>query len=70
MIVYDQDFPAGGDRYNFMWRLGPSLSYRVADSYVVGVSYRWMHVSNGRGVTPEDPSYEAEGLSLQVSYAF
>ncbi len=70
LILYDQDFPAGGERYNFMWRLGPSIAYRVSDSYVLGAAYRWMHVSNGKGYDRGNPSYDARGICVLLARTF
>jgi len=69
-ILYDEEFPAGGEHYNFMWRAGPTLSYSFGHAYGIGVSYRWMHVSNGQGLTPNNPSYEAKGIGIQLRKAF
>ncbi len=68
IILYDRHFPAGGDVYNFMLRVGPSLSYRFDGSWSVGAGARLMHVSNGQGLTPKNPSYEARGLTLWVAW--
>jgi hypothetical protein len=59
-IVYTRDFPAGGEKYNFMWRGGPAIRYRIGNSRHVGLGYQWMHVSNGQGVGSQNPSYEAQ----------
>lgn len=69
-IVYDRDFPAGGDRYNFMWRVGPVLQYTVDSGMLAGIGWLWMHVSNGQGTGPQNPSYDAGGLSLQLLFPF
>ena len=70
IILYDQDFPAGGDRYNFMWRGGPILRYDLGNGRDIGLGYLWMHVSNGQGIGPNNPSYDAQGVSLQYSIIF
>ena len=69
-IVYDRPFPAGGDWYDFMLRVGPSLGYRIDSSWSVAAGVRWMHVSNGQGLTPKNPSYEGRGLVLWVAREF
>lgn len=70
IIIYSEDFPAGGDFYNFMWRIGPSLLYQITSSSTLVLGYKWMHVSNGQGMTDKNPSYEGRGLSLHVSRYF
>jgi len=64
-IVYNRRFPAGGDYYNFMWRGGPSFKYNIDNSKAVDIGYHWAHVSNGQGVGPKNPSYEAKGVILR-----
>ncbi len=70
LIVYSRDFPAGGDKYNFMWRGGPALRYHIGNGRRVGLGYQWMHVSNGQGVGSRNPSYEAQGFALQYTTSF
>lgn len=61
-IVYDKKFPAGGEYYNFMWRIGPQLIYKAGDNSSVNIGYMLMHVSNG--LRTHNPSYNAQGISL------
>lgn len=69
-IAYNKNFPAGGDRYNFMWRAGPMLKIHIGNKRNIGIGYLWMHVSNGQGAGPQNPSYEAQGISVYFSSAF
>ena len=69
-ILYSRDFPAGGEKYNFMWRAGPTLKCTLGDDKFIGISYQWMHVSNGQGLGPQNPSYDAHGIRLQVTGLF
>lgn len=65
LILYSDHFPPGGDVYNFMWRSGISLNYRSGNGRsFFSLSWKWMHVSNGQGITDRNPSYEAEGLGF------
>lgn len=68
VILYGRGFPSGGDIYNFMWRTGPSVSHRFSESWSAGVGARVMHVSNGQGLTPKNPSYEARGLTFWLAW--
>jgi hypothetical protein len=68
-VLYSRDFPAGGDLYNFMWRAGLQLEYRACAACWIGVGYRVMHVSNGQGLGPQNPSYEARGLSVWLAWS-
>ena len=66
LVLYSQRFPAGGDHYNFMWRGGPVIEYRVTDDRSVGLGYERSHVSNGQGMTRRNPSYDAHGIFLRL----
>jgi hypothetical protein len=67
-IVYNKRFPAGGEYYNFMWRIGPQFIYKISESSSVNIGYMLMHVSNGlRGNNPGD---DAHGVSLGFSTKF
>ncbi|MCP4136956.1 MAG: acyloxyacyl hydrolase [bacterium] len=68
VILYHTDFPLGGDKYNFMWKIGPSIGFDIADKYTINVAFRGMHVSNGQGVADKNPSYEALGFSIDLIF--
>lgn len=71
VIFYLEDFPYGGDFYNFMWRVGGSINYRMDNNkYAFNLNAKWMHVSNGQGLGPHNPSYEAVGLGLGLARYF
>lgn len=70
LIAYSKNFPPGGDWYNFMWRCGPVLKFRIGNGGDIGFGYHWMHVSNGQGIGPFNPSYDAQGVSLNFSIPF
>jgi lipid A 3-O-deacylase len=64
IILYSSKFPYGGDIYNFMWRLGGAIHYHINKMWEVNINAKWMHVSNGQGLGPWNPSYEAEGIGI------
>ena len=70
VLLYDRDFPAGASRYAFMFRYGPTLSYRLNDRQDLSVILRGMHVSNGQGFNPHNPEYNAIGFGVQFSGVF
>ena len=70
VLVYDRDFPAGASRYAFMFRYGPTLSYRLNDRQTLSLTFRGMHVSNGQGINRHNPQYNAAGLGVQFQGAF
>ena len=70
VLLYDRDFPAGASRYAFMFRYGPTLSYRLNDRRVLSLTLRGMHVSNGQGINGHNPQYNAAGLGVQFLGTF
>lgn len=71
LIFYNEKFPAGGDFYNFMWRLGPKFTYQINDNLSLNIGYKIMHVSNGQlsdsESTSHNPAYNASGISLSIT---
>jgi hypothetical protein len=63
-IVYNNKFPAGGEYYNFMWRIGPQYIYKFSQNSSVSMGYMLMHVSNGLHSQIHNPSYNAHGVSF------
>lgn len=70
LLLYTEHFPAGGDVYNFMSRLGGAICYRVTKRDKVALGGRWMHVSNGQGFNEHNPSYPAAGANISVIHYF
>jgi len=65
VLLYDRTFPARASRYEFMFRFGPTLSYRLNDRQGLSLSLRGMHVSNGQGFNTHNPEYNAAGVGVQ-----
>jgi len=65
-VLYNKRFPAGGDYYNIMWRVGPRFGYSFGGNRAVSLSFLKVHVSNGQGVNSGNPSYDAQGVSFSV----
>jgi hypothetical protein len=70
IVFYSSDFPPGGSFYNFTWRLGGTLAVRLTDRLSLTAGARWMHVSNGQGLNPHNPAYQATGLLAGMLYTF
>jgi len=66
-LLYSEDFPFGGDIYNFMWRMGGSFDWQLNKNDRLITSFLWMHVSNGQGLNPGNPSYEGVGIRVGFS---
>lgn len=64
LILYNKRFPAGGEHYNFMWRIGPQFIYKFNKDSSVSIGYMLMHVSNGLHSQSHNPSYNAHGVSF------
>ena len=69
LLWYNHDFPSGGRQYNFMLQAGPTIDYLAGGCLRLSIGYRWMHVSNGSGLGPQNPSYGAAGAILGLGYA-
>jgi opacity protein-like surface antigen len=67
ILLYSSRFPPGGDIYNFTWRFGGAVGYQLTERLQLTVGMRWMHVSNGQGLGPQNPSYEAIGFPIALS---
>ena len=68
LLIYNERFPAGGDYYNFAWRVGPTLSYQINERTSLSLSYRLLHISNGQHA--RNPAYNANGISLGITWSF
>lgn len=69
-ILYNKEFPAGGEHYDFMWRVGPRLIYNISPNSSVNIGYMLMHVSNGLHSQTHNPSYNARGVSWGLVIRF
>ena len=70
LLLYTSHFPAGGDVYNIMSRLGGAICYRITKRDKISIGARWMHVSNGQGFDQHNPSYPAAGGNISVIHYF
>lgn len=69
-ILYDKNFPPGGDFYNFMLRAGLDFGYNLNKNISLKLNTKWLHVSNGQGSGPHNPYYEGYGLGITVTKFF
>jgi hypothetical protein len=68
-IIYNQEFPANGTIYNFMWQIGPKFRYQLNNRLALNCGYKWMHVSNGRFPDEHNPAYNGSGFLISLSEA-
>ncbi len=60
--IYGKAHPAGGRAYDFLWRIGPRLTYRCTENTALSLGYMYAHMSNGWG--SHNPGYNGVGFSL------
>lgn len=65
VLIFDRGFPAGGLKYNGKYSVGPSLVWNLGEHGKLTLGGRWMHLSNGHGLVPENPSFEGRGITLR-----
>ncbi|MBX3608060.1 MAG: hypothetical protein KF788_22495 [Piscinibacter sp.] len=67
LMLYDRPFPAGGKRYDGMFQIGPHVVFAVPGGGRIALGTHWLHLSNGRGLTPQNPAYEGRALALRYT---
>ena len=61
VVVTRTRFPVGGTRVNFTPQLGLGASFRVHERASVIGGIRRLHISNGKGLVPENPAFDGLG---------
>ncbi len=51
-----------------MQRYGPGIDLRVSERIHLAVAYRHMHLSNGKGLGPENPSDDGGGFMPVIAW--
>lgn len=67
-LIYDDDHPATGRGYGFLWRIGPRLTYSFDAKNSFTVGYTFAHYSNG--MRKHNPGYNGAGITLGYQYRF
>ncbi len=67
IILYSENFPHGGNIYNFIWRYGGIFHFQLNNSIKLNLAGKWMHVSNGQGLNHSNPSYEGKGIEISIT---
>ena len=67
LMVTDDEFPAGGTSLNGTRHVGAGLAYEIDDDLQLELSLRQQHVSNGRGLVDDNPSWDGFGAFLGFS---
>lgn len=66
--IFSKVHPVGGRAYDFLWRIGPRLTYRCTENTAVSLGYMYAHMSNGWG--HHNPGYNGVGFSLGFQHRF
>lgn len=71
IVLFDDDFPAGGTEFNFSLSAGLGATYRFGDELMLMLGVRWYHLSNAR-ISGKDRNigYDAAGVYLGVMKPF
>lgn len=64
----DSHFPAGGTGVNGFLRVDGGVSVDLNPRYTLEAGYRFGHVSNGSGLTPQNPMWNGQGGFLAVRW--
>lgn len=70
LVATDEAFPAGGTEVNGTSQYGLGLTFRANDHFDLLVSARQLHLSNGRGLVDDNPSYDGTGFQLGGIWRF
>ena len=68
LMVYNKVHPAHTRNYDFMWRIGPRLTYHLNDQNALSIAYLGHHVSNGQRT--KNPGYNGVGVSIGYRYTY
>lgn len=68
LMVYNKVHPAHTRSYDFMWRIGPRLTYNFNDRNALSIAYLGHHVSNGQRT--KNPGYNGIGVSIGYRYTY
>lgn len=68
LMVYNKVHPAHTRSYDFMWRIGPRLTYNFNDRNALSIAYLGHHVSNGQRT--KNPGYNGVGVSIGYRYTY
>ena len=68
VLVYNDVHPAHTRNYDFMWRIGPRVTYKFNEKSALSVAYLGHHVSNGQRT--KNPGYNGIGLSIGYRYTY
>lgn len=68
LLVFNKAHPAQGRAYGFLWRTGPSITWKYEDDDSFTFAGYISHVSNG--MRSHNPGYNTRGFSVGVNHKF
>lgn len=70
-VLWTSDaWPPGGTSTNGIYRFGVGFEQSLGREWGITAGLRYLHVSNGGGLVPSNPAYDAIGGHLGVGYRF
>ncbi len=69
MIFTLHSFPPGGTHGNFMVKYGLGYTIHLSHKKYLSFGWRWMHISNGKGLVSSNPAYDGNGLFIGFKFA-
>ena len=70
LLYTDNEFPSGGTKLNVLSRANIGITWQMRRQLHLVTSLSLVHVSNGKGLTEENPSFNGEGGYLGLVYRF
>ena len=68
LMFYNKAHPFDGRAYGFLWRTGPSFTWKYRDEDSVTIGWYISHFSNG--LRTHNPGYNTSGISLGINHKF
>ena len=69
-VVFFEEFPPGGTKLNGLIQYGLGMSAHVGKSTTFQLGLRHIHISNGKGMVDDNPSYDGRGAYLAIEQQF
>ena len=70
MLFTTDDFPPRGTAWNFKYRYGFGIAAPLDDNLNLIAGFRRLHISNGKGIVPGNPSYDGNGGYFGLLWQF
>lgn len=68
LMFYNKAHPYDGRAYGFLWRTGPSFTWKYRDEDSITIGWYVSHFSNG--MKKHNPGYNTTGISLGINHKF